>query len=230
MTIDLGGTPTKDAKDSPEDDKAGGDEAAGDGQRFVGTIKFFDELQGFGFITSPEIVKIYGRDVFFNQAVTGGPVTGGKVSFRVELNERNQPQARRIQLLKESTQENADKTELPPSMGLQRHIGRVKSWNARRGYGFIDCPDLAAFFGGRDVYVPKGKLSASELNVGQNVAFSLTTDPQGMPQARDVVIVSTPGARPGISGAQMMGMHHPAALPAPGAWQIPELGPSQMVH
>merc|ERR1719281_498022 len=64
-------------------------------KRFVGRIKRFDPLNGYGFIQCQETFKAYGRDVFLNQAVSGGvPAIGNTVSFNIEVNEKGQPQAR----------------------------------------------------------------------------------------------------------------------------------------
>merc|ERR1711935_187312 len=64
------------------------------GKKFTGNIKSFNTNNGFGFIQCPETHELYGRDVFFNQAIAGGPEIGAQVIFEVTLNPEGQPQAR----------------------------------------------------------------------------------------------------------------------------------------
>jgi len=82
-------------------------------------------------------------------------------------------------------------------MSLGHYSGRVKSYNPKQGYGFIDCPEAHAHYG-RDVFIHKAqmgellgrfvgpgtKLDAKTLSMW--VRFSVEINKQGMPQARDV--------------------------------------------
>jgi len=62
--------------------------------RFQGTIKSFNVQKGFGFIECPEAHQVYGRDVFLHKAQIGTYQIGSQVSFAVEMNKTNMPQAR----------------------------------------------------------------------------------------------------------------------------------------
>merc|ERR1719456_1006210 len=62
--------------------------------RFQGRIKSFNVQKGFGFIECPEAHQIYGRDVFLHKAQIGQFQIGSQVSFAVEMNKQNMPQAR----------------------------------------------------------------------------------------------------------------------------------------
>merc|ERR1719456_938692 len=62
--------------------------------RFQGRIKSFNVQKGFGFIECPEAHQIYGRDVFLHKAQIGQFQIGSNVSFAVEMNKTNMPQAR----------------------------------------------------------------------------------------------------------------------------------------
>merc|ERR1719253_939419 len=62
--------------------------------RFQGVIKSFNVQKGFGFIDCPEAHQIYGRDVFLHKAQIASFQIGSQVSFAVEINKSNMPQAR----------------------------------------------------------------------------------------------------------------------------------------
>merc|ERR1740138_791713 len=64
------------------------------GGRFTGRIKSFNVQKGFGFIECAEAHQIYGRDVFLHKAQIGDFSIGQEVSFGVEMNRTNMPQAR----------------------------------------------------------------------------------------------------------------------------------------
>jgi cold shock CspA family protein len=71
--------------------------APGPGQttgRFHGRIKSFNAQKGFGFIECPEAHAIYGRDVFLHKAQIADFQIGSELSFAVEMNKSNMPQAR----------------------------------------------------------------------------------------------------------------------------------------
>jgi len=76
----------------------------------------------------------------------------------------------------------AMKPQLPPGS----HQGRLKSFNAEKGFGFIECAETHAMYG-RDVFVHKANVG--DLAVGTEVTFKMETNKQGMPQARDLVKV-----------------------------------------
>lgn len=165
--------------------------------RHTGHIKTFNTVHGFGFIQSDEIARLHGCDVFLNQAVEGGIVVGGQVSFAVEINKSGKPQARNVVL------EKGEKSiDAPVDPSLSKIVGelfngRIKSFNIGRGLGFIVCPDLQRAFGGRDIYLSKAQAPEGRLVAGQEVAFSLWIDRKGQPQARHVEIVKHTGA-PGV--------------------------------
>lgn len=78
-----------------------------------------------------------------------------------------------------------------------QYCGRIKSYNPKQGYGFLDCPEAHACFG-RDVFIHKaqmGELLGRFVGPGtkldpktlkMNVGFSVEINKSGMPQARDV--------------------------------------------
>jgi len=83
----------------------------------------------------------------------------------------------------------------PGGLGSGRYVGRIKSFNPRHGFGFIDCPDAYARFG-RDVFIHKAQLG--DLEVGSEVTFYCESNKDGMPQARDILHLNghPPGPTP----------------------------------
>lgn len=165
--------------------------------RYTGRIKTFNTVHGFGFIQSDAIVRLHGCDVFLNQAVEGGIVVGGQVTFSVEINKSGKPQARNVVLEK-----GVNSVEAPVDPSLSKVVGEVfnghiKSFNIGRGLGFIVCPDLQRAFGGRDIYLSKTHAPEGRLTAGQEVKFSLWIDRKGQPQARNVELVKHVGM-PGV--------------------------------
>eukprot|EP00971_Amphidinium_carterae_P296352 5886803-Amphidinium_carterae.1 len=100
--------------------------------RHQGRIKQFDTAQGFGFIECEECKLLYGYDVFLNRSVEGGCCVGAPVSFEIELSPAKKPQARNVRLEMSSPEQSA--------LAGQEQMGRVKSVNASRGFGFLICP------------------------------------------------------------------------------------------
>merc|ERR1719281_670908 len=82
-----------------------------------------------------------------------------------------------------------------PMADAGRFRGRIKSFNARQGFGFIECTEAHGRFG-RDVFLHKTQIG--DLKVGTEVTFGVEPNKQGMPQARDVCTMDgrTPGPAP----------------------------------
>eukprot|EP00928_Gymnodinium_smaydae_P081551 TRINITY_DN6504_c1_g1_i1.p1 TRINITY_DN6504_c1_g1~~TRINITY_DN6504_c1_g1_i1.p1 ORF type:complete len:370 (+),score=55.75 TRINITY_DN6504_c1_g1_i1:344-1453(+) len=71
-------------------------DGGGVGPLVTGTVKSYSRASNFGFITSPEILSRYGRDVYFTGGIPGGIFVGSRVSFHIK-EVADQPQARNIQ-------------------------------------------------------------------------------------------------------------------------------------
>lgn len=70
---------------------------------------------------------------------------------------------------------------------MSKHTGRVKFFDANKGYGFI-VPDDRGVNGGRDVFVHVTALKASGIQTlaeGQPIAFAIT-EHKGKPSAADL--------------------------------------------
>lgn len=69
-------------------------------------------------------------------------------------------------------------------MNFQLHMGRVKWFDAKEGYGFI-----SPFHGGDDVFVTRKSIASTKIKSlaeGQNVEFSVTRNSNGI-TATDVI-------------------------------------------
>lgn len=72
----------------------------------------------------------------------------------------------------------------PPGQGdPNRFIGRIKSFNPEKGFGFIDCPQAHDRWQ-RDVFIHKRLIG--DLQVGEEVTFEVEPNKEGMPQARSI--------------------------------------------
>eukprot|EP00441_Pelagodinium_beii_P019089 CAMPEP_0197661004 /NCGR_PEP_ID=MMETSP1338-20131121/51188_1 /TAXON_ID=43686 ORGANISM="Pelagodinium beii, Strain RCC1491" /NCGR_SAMPLE_ID=MMETSP1338 /ASSEMBLY_ACC=CAM_ASM_000754 /LENGTH=318 /DNA_ID=CAMNT_0043238469 /DNA_START=48 /DNA_END=1004 /DNA_ORIENTATION=+ len=73
-----------------------------------------------------------------------------------------------------------------------RELGRIKSFNEQKGFGFIECARVNQQFG-RDLFVHKAQLNG--FKVGDEVTLSVMLNEAGFPQAKDLQSISgtTPG-------------------------------------
>merc|ERR1719321_2260235 len=83
-----------------------------------------------------------------------------------------------------------------PGLTTGRFHGRIKSFNAQKGFGFIECPEAHAVYG-RDVFLHKAQIA--DFNIGSEVNFSVEMNKTNMPQARDITEASMDGF-PGVMG------------------------------
>mmetsp|Transcript_64216 Transcript_64216/g.150766 ORF Transcript_64216/g.150766 Transcript_64216/m.150766 type:complete len:432 (+) Transcript_64216:123-1418(+) len=80
-----------------------------------------------------------------------------------------------------------------------RFRGRIKSFNAKQGFGFIENSEAYAIFG-RDVFLHKAQIG--NLKVGTEVTYSVEMNKFGMPQARDLATLD--GKPPGPPPASVV--------------------------
>jgi len=103
---------------------------------------------------------------------------------------------------------------MPPGPGAStgRFVGRIKSFNAQKGFGFIECPEAHAIYG-RDVFLHKAQIG--DFSTGSELCFSVEMNKSNMPQARDLTEVDQfalaasamgmGGLNPFMGGAMGMG-------------------------
>jgi len=67
--------------------------------------------------------------------------------------------------------------------GVEAFTGRVKSFNAQHGYGFVECEETFTEFG-HDIQVPKGV--STKLTAGEQVSFKIDMNDEGMPVVTEI--------------------------------------------
>lgn len=121
----------------------------------------------------------------------------------------------------------------PPGIAPGQYSGRVKSYNPKQGYGFLECAEARAHYG-RDVFIHKaqmGELLGRFVGPGtrleptalrMRVNFSVEVNKAGMPQARDVVRVDSLGEGVLLASTTVEPLQTPSllvdgAFPSPGS-------------
>lgn len=89
---------------------------------------------------------------------------------------------------------------MPGGVPHGRYRGLVKSFSQRHGFGFIDCPEARVRYG-RDVFIHKALIAQAGLEVGVEVTFTVETNKDGMPQARDVARYDGSSPMPALMNA-----------------------------
>jgi len=161
-----------------------------------GTIKSFDAVRGYGFISCVQTFEKFGRDVFVHKEQLGNFKVGEGVSFSVKPGSAGYPQAFNLTsslpslawldrcALPSAKEPSADcqagkvptQSELPL---IENQVGRVKNINAAKACGFIESEVLHKQFG-RDVFFPISLLLG--LCIGDHVEFDARVK-NGQPQA-----------------------------------------------
>ena len=139
-----------------------------------GTVAWYDEEKGFGFVTP----DAGGEDVFVHVKALAEGLTwlteGDRVAFDVTQSDKG-PQARNVALVHGAAPEDAPATADAPARGGE---GVVARYDAERGFGFIT-PDA----GGADLFVHTSVVSGVEpLQKGERVRYKVRQGDKG-PQA-----------------------------------------------
>ncbi|CAD7976440.1 unnamed protein product [Amoebophrya sp. A25] len=166
-------------------------------QRFFGSIKSFSEAKQYGFIESSEAARKYGgSDVYLAGTQFPGFAVGDRVSFEV-LPRKGKATAENLALLTDAGEGNF--AEGKDGDDRKRHYGSIKSCNATKGFGFIDCEPLKKKFN-MDTFVNAQQLVG--MQVGDRVSFVVSfkdLQPQATQVRRDTDIpkgrVSTQSSR-----------------------------------
>eukprot|EP00928_Gymnodinium_smaydae_P054880 TRINITY_DN38578_c0_g1_i1.p1 TRINITY_DN38578_c0_g1~~TRINITY_DN38578_c0_g1_i1.p1 ORF type:complete len:340 (+),score=97.15 TRINITY_DN38578_c0_g1_i1:79-1098(+) len=80
--------------------------------------------------------------------------------------------------------QSAQKAQAPQAPGYFR--GKIKFFDEKKGFGFLECKEAHAMYN-RDVFLHKADMG--ELEVGNEVQFTVEMSKKGMPQARTVTLL-----------------------------------------
>lgn len=189
-----------------------------------GTIKFFDEGKGYGFIRCPEASEQYGGDVFIHHKQLNGLCVGDHVQFRIQVNARGKPQALELRAcdplmrtimdaFEQHAASNKDDSEmLAGSSNAVKvtfgnaddasflHQGTIKFVDSTKGFGFIRCEEAYSVYGS-DVFATQSQING--FCVGDHVRFSVRVNKRGQPQAADLCACGPPLPMQDLLGAAM---------------------------
>mmetsp|Transcript_18725 Transcript_18725/g.33881 ORF Transcript_18725/g.33881 Transcript_18725/m.33881 type:complete len:413 (+) Transcript_18725:125-1363(+) len=82
-----------------------------------------------------------------------------------------------------AAQSQAQQQQAAAANASGRFLGRIKSYNSEKGFGFIECPVTKKQFD-RDVFVHKAQIA--NFKVGEEVTFMVELSKQNWPQAKDL--------------------------------------------
>lgn len=137
----------------------------------VGVVKSYSDQKGWGFIV-PSTAQ-FGKDLFvMKTALTSGHAlqVGEKVQFKIKIGQKGY---------------EADEVHVVPNvqeLPKQPITGTVKSYNAAKGWGFIESAEVRKIFG-RDILFHKKDLVDHEPAQGEQVQFSIGENRNGQQQA-----------------------------------------------
>ncbi|CAE8602353.1 unnamed protein product [Polarella glacialis] len=181
-------------------------------QTFIGEVKSYNAMKGFGFLSSIASQQLFGKDVFAMKSQLGDVGVGTQVQFKAAMSERG-PVASECQVLGGGMpgmgmmmpgmqqwpgmgmQQWPGMGMQPgmgmPGMGMQKSakpdevfFGTMKSVNAEKGWGHISCDATNKIYG-KDMFIMKTQLDASGCVAEQTVCFTVTQGPKG-PHADNV--------------------------------------------
>lgn len=147
---------------------------------YVGEVKSFAPVQGYGFIQCEDTFARFNSDVFLHKRqVEEGPLKrvqkGDKVRFSVEMNKAGRPQARNVERYNDGAWVSPEKS----------FLGRVKGFREDLGYGFIACEDTRNIFNS-DIFLHRNQYESAGLVQGAMATFTVEVNDKGKPQARNV--------------------------------------------
>lgn len=156
---------------------------------FLGVIKSFVEKTGYGFIECAEM----GGDVFLSAVEKRGYQVGQTVRFTAVQQRDGRPQAKDLRsglkddewvcprLIPAKRPRRAPR-EIGPHLG--DFTGRIKSFSDKSGYGFIECPEVAAL-GYQDVFLHADDKCGYK--IGEIVTFAAHLTLDGKPEAKNLL-------------------------------------------
>eukprot|EP00930_Biecheleria_cincta_P084640 TRINITY_DN74090_c0_g1_i1.p1 TRINITY_DN74090_c0_g1~~TRINITY_DN74090_c0_g1_i1.p1 ORF type:complete len:732 (-),score=129.13 TRINITY_DN74090_c0_g1_i1:289-2439(-) len=179
---------------------------------YQGKLKSYSSHRGFGFISCNETFELHGQDVYLSQQQASRlgvaeSMLGASVEFEIQLDRNGRPQARQLVHKLETCAAGKDSGEACDAGKEGQHVelsamstGRIRSYNEKNGYGFIECEKDTATDANRQEDVFFSRPQAAELELanglflGAKVQFTLVFV-KGRPQARNLLWLCEPDAQ-----------------------------------
>mmetsp|Transcript_12649 Transcript_12649/g.40458 ORF Transcript_12649/g.40458 Transcript_12649/m.40458 type:complete len:356 (-) Transcript_12649:92-1159(-) len=176
------------------------------GGSYIGVIKSFNPVSGWGHIQCPQTEAIYGKDIFFMKSqIPGGSISKGtSVSFSVGDGLKG-PEANTIKVVGgpmnaapqmggylQLTNAYQQWGSAPsPSPRGSAYYGTVKSFNEEKGWGHITCQQTQTIYG-KDMFVMRSSLNGATIKQGDSVQFQVVQGMKG-PEASAVKVLGRDG-------------------------------------
>ncbi|CAE8619356.1 unnamed protein product [Polarella glacialis] len=182
-----------------------------------GVIKEFYAEKGYGFVTSQELLRLLGKDLFFRRGDLGSGVCapGSAVRVKVEMDRDGRLKARSARSGSAHPEEGlfseeGNIEELTQEEALAReHVGTITDYNPAKGYGFLRNPGIQRL-SGHDVLLHKVQFWGRE--VGNRVGpFRVEFSSEGRARAVSV---------PPLEHASVPGLDSPPSPKCPLAFKI----------
>eukprot|EP00931_Biecheleriopsis_adriatica_P026927 TRINITY_DN1628_c0_g1_i1.p1 TRINITY_DN1628_c0_g1~~TRINITY_DN1628_c0_g1_i1.p1 ORF type:complete len:411 (+),score=70.19 TRINITY_DN1628_c0_g1_i1:161-1234(+) len=153
---------------------------------FFGWIKKYESAKGWGHIDCDQTRQVYGKDMFFMRSSLGDQVAnvGNTVSFTVQQGAKG-VQAESLTVYAPGTFQTASEP------GVTFH-GSIKSWNAEKGWGHLECAEAREIFH-KDMFLHKKQLGEHVPQVGEKYQFNVNLNENGQPEAVSVLHVTNFG-------------------------------------
>jgi len=163
--------------------------AESDVTEYIGQVKLWNTLKGYGMISCPDTLARYGKDMFFmKSAVSSGAIqaiqVGARVSFGVTAGLKG-PEGASVQVLSECA---TDGGAAPDSVKSTTYSGTIKSFYDEKGWGHIVCDATYQLYG-KDMFLMRTRLNGQHVKAGDNVTFHVVMGVKGA-EAADVIVLT----------------------------------------
>jgi len=164
---------------------------------YVGTVKSWNPVKGWGHITCQQTQDVYGKDMFFMKSqVTGDVAKGLTVTFSVGQGTKG-PEAAGVRVLQAAPMNHAhapmmfgaaDMRVAAKQGGGKTYYGTVKVFMEDKGWGFIDCKATSVLLG-KDMFFMRSSLGGTPVQVGDTVQFQVASGAKG-PEANSIRVLT----------------------------------------
>lgn len=167
---------------------------------FAAVVKSYNEGKGWGFVTSPQLLQMYGKDIFFmRSSLVGGYASAGDhVSVEVAEGPRG-PEATAVHVAASALAVKGGSLKggaapvkgsawgTGPAGNSDTFFGVVKAFDESKGWGHISSETLRAQYG-KDIFLMRSEVPEDGVSEGTNVAFKVKMGFKG-PQACEVCVI-----------------------------------------